>query len=491
MLNRPLLKAVQSKIVRLISSRNALSAVWSSFDAIVYPILMLLVTPYFINKLGADLYGIWMLVNTVIASIGILNVGFGDATIKYVAQYEARNDRNGANKIIATTFSMYLVLCALVVAVAFGIAFLVKLNLIFTVVGNYSALAYTIIPIAGATLGAKFIEQIFLAAFKGYSRYDVSAKISIVVKVITIVTNVIMLYLGYSLLAIFVASLIIAVVFLVVEGYMVYYFFGFNSFIPRFEKQYMKEVFSFGIWTWSLSILGLVSSQIDKYLVITLADIKTFAFYSIAVTIFNQIHNLFSSSVSWVFPFISNKIHNNEDILPFYRKAQWMFISFACLSLTVFFAFKGPFLLLWMGPDTYEKTWRFVDLFICFNFIMSGTILPFYFLNGSGYFKLNTFINLLSVIARLVFIPLMYRLMNTEGLVWGLILSGLVIIPFQMNFFSSQILKQKSLWNGVKFIFPFCLYLLVLETSNTYFIFLIMFAVLLYLIYLFKPHEKL
>src|ERR1035437_5120491 len=183
-------------ITNFIKSKNISNAAWSSIEAVIYPALMLVATPIFIQKLGVELYGIWMLVNTIVASIGILNIGLGDATIKFVSKNLALKDKDGVIKIISATYSLYLILAILVMAIGFVFAFLLKNFNLFHVSEAYMSVTCHTIQIAGITLGLKFIEQIFLAVFKGYQRYDLAAKVSIIGKIITILVNLLLVYLG-------------------------------------------------------------------------------------------------------------------------------------------------------------------------------------------------------------------------------------------------------------------------------------------------------
>jgi O-antigen/teichoic acid export membrane protein len=482
--------ALFGQILTLLKSKRAGSAIWNSLEAVIYPFLMLLATPYFIDRLGAELYGIWMLVNTVIASIGILNVGFGDATIKYIVQYEAKNDRHGAHKIIQTNLTIYGLLALIVTAVALVIGYLVKNGIILKVVKDNAELTATVIVIAGATLGLKFIEQIFLAAFKGYDRYDVASQVSMIGKMATIGVNVLMVVSGYSLAAVFIGTFVVTVLMLLLEAYLSYRLLSYKFFRPTIERKLLREVLSFGIWTWSLSVMGLISTQIDKYLVVTLADLTVFAYYSLAFTVFSQFHNLFAASVAWVFPVVSRKIHNNENIVSFYMNLQWGFLSLVAVTLTAVYLVKEPLLRIWLGEQSMVNVIPFVRLFLCLNFVMAATIIPYYFLNGSGYFRLNAYYNVANLVMRFICIPLMYYLIGLQGLVMGLILATMLVFPFQMYSFYDAVLGRKGFSIAVKIIVPFVLFLGVLATSNVFFILLILTAVLVILPLLFKPQLK-
>ncbi len=452
--------------LNFIRSKNLWNATWSSLDAVVYPTLMLLSTPIFINKLGVELYGLWMFVNTIIASIGILNIGLGDATVKFISKYLVEGNKHKVNKVIEATYAVYLVLCVVVLIVTIILAFIIREYNWLNLPQKNNELIFQTIQIAGVTLGLKFIEQIFLAVFKGFERYDLSAKLSLFGKVSSLVANLILVYLNYSLFDIFISTCLITAVYLFVEGWMVYRFTGFVKFIPSFEKKYIKEIFSFGIWTWFQSIIGIASGQVDKFIVLSLSDIKVFAYYSLALTVFTQIHSFFSASISWIFPVISKKIYAGERVDFLYNKIQFYFLSIVTIILSLFYIVKDPFILYWLKDETYKHTIDFISLFVCYNLVMATTIIPYYFLNSSSYFKLNTIFMLINLASRAVFIPLMFYTMEIKGLVIGLIVSGLVVSPIQMYYFNKKVLSNDSILNGAGVALPGLVFLLVYTQNN-------------------------
>jgi O-antigen/teichoic acid export membrane protein len=457
---------VKQAFLNFIRSKNLWNATWSSLDAVVYPTLMLLATPVFISKLGVELYGLWMFVNTIVASIGVLNIGLGDATVKFISKYLVEGNRHKVNKVIEATYAVYLVLCAAVLIVTIILAFIIREYNWLNLPPKNNELIFKTIQIAGVTLGLKFIEQIFLAVFKGFERYDLSAKLSLFGKVTSLVANLVLVTLDYSLLYIFISSCVITAVYLFVEGWMVYRFTKFTSFIPSFDKKYIREIFSFGIWTWFQSIIGIASGQVDKFIVLSLSDIKVFAYYSLALTVFTQIHSFFSASISWIFPVISKKVYAGERVDFLYNKIQFYFLSIVTLILSFFYVVKDPFILYWLKEDTYKQTIDFISLFVCYNLVMATTIIPYYFLNSSNYFRLNTIFMLINLASRAVFIPLMFRFMETKGLVVGLIVSGLVVSPIQMYFFNKKILSNDNILNAVSVALPGLIFLLVYTQNN-------------------------
>ncbi len=473
-------------ILNFARSKNINNAAWSVVDAVVYPALMLLATPVFIEKLGVEMYGLWMFINTIMASIGVLNIGLGDATVKFVSKYLASGEKEKVNKVIGATYSVYLVLCGAVMLVAVAVSFVLKEYNWLHLSKERNELVFYTIQIAGLTLGLKFMEQIFLAVFKGYERYDVAAKISTIGKVTTLGANLILVLLNFSLIYIFIGSCMLTLAYLLVEAWLVYRFSNFKSFLPSFEKLYIREVFSFGIWTWFQSILGIFSGQIDKFIVVSVSDIKTFAYYSIAFTIFTQIHGVFSASVSWIFPVVSKKIYMGQQVKSMYNKIQFYFLGGVAVLLTAFYLIKDPFILLWLKQDTYDHTIDFIRLFVAVNMITAINVVPNYFFSGSSHFKLSTIFTAMTLVSRMVLIPLTYYLLGTLGLMYGVLLSTALMIPIQYSYFTKTVLKHHDPLAGLKVLMPAIFFFFASQTNNIWII-LLCLVVMLFCYRLFFP----
>ena len=67
---------------------------------------MLVAAPFLVHRLGLSQYGIWMLVNAILGSMGTLSMGFGDATVKYVSAYRGQNNLVGVEHTIRATLTI-------------------------------------------------------------------------------------------------------------------------------------------------------------------------------------------------------------------------------------------------------------------------------------------------------------------------------------------------------------------------------------------------
>ena len=92
---------------------------YSVIDALTIPVLMLLATPIFIDHLGIESYGIWMLVNSIVASLSIVNIGGIDTIIKYVSFYRGKNNKAGIGEVFSSIFILQVLLLILLTLVFF------------------------------------------------------------------------------------------------------------------------------------------------------------------------------------------------------------------------------------------------------------------------------------------------------------------------------------------------------------------------------------
>ena len=87
-------------IARNVSSR------WLAFA--VEAVLGLVMLPFNLTHLGSAAYGLWVLTASVTVHFSVLNLGFGGALVKFVAQYRAHQRARAINEIASTLFFIFL-----------------------------------------------------------------------------------------------------------------------------------------------------------------------------------------------------------------------------------------------------------------------------------------------------------------------------------------------------------------------------------------------
>lgn len=137
-----------------------------------------LLTPFLVHALGADAYGLWVLVGSAFAYGTLLDLGIGGAVVKYVAEDRARGDDASANTLLATSLRIFLALGVLVAAAGVAAALLVP-----RWIDAPPALRPAVAPLVvltGLHIGATLALTPMAVALQGLQRYDLYNAVGVV-----------------------------------------------------------------------------------------------------------------------------------------------------------------------------------------------------------------------------------------------------------------------------------------------------------------------
>ena len=71
-------------------------------------------TPILVDGLGDDRYGIWVFVESIIQYLALLDLGITAAVVKYVAKFNATQDKEEVNRVYSSSIAIFSALGLLV-----------------------------------------------------------------------------------------------------------------------------------------------------------------------------------------------------------------------------------------------------------------------------------------------------------------------------------------------------------------------------------------
>lgn len=441
------------------------NSVWTFLELTLYPLLMIVGVRVFIQHLGIEQYGLWMLVTHITLGLSLLNIGVGDSNIRHIASYRA----TGENAMISRVFSYNLLFALLLCAAAAlaGIAmFFTNFITLFCEPQNLPT-ANTILLLASISAGIRFIESATLSTFKAFERFDLSSKLNIVSKNSVVLINLLQVAFGKGLTDILYTTVIINASNVLIQLFVL------NRYSPgifRFPgASVLKErshSLIYNFWYWLQSSIALAGFLADKLVVARLTDVKTLGYYSIASMIGANIHNFFLSFGGFIFPRVSYKLAHNRDLGPMYFISRslialpgWLLILFLMLA-------GDPLFKLWLGPETYAGSILFIKLYLVFEAGMLLIIAPFHFINGGSQLKLNSIFEI--TIRGTHFISMLagYYFGGVNGIIWGLIFTTLINIPFQYYVFHKYVIRGIGNLQFATVIMPVLFMVAMLASDN-------------------------
>lgn len=111
-------------------SRNVLSNLAGTAVALIVGFFLM---PFVVHRIGLTAFGIWMLVNSLVGYMGLLDIGLSPTLIKKSAEYLAKDDKEGLNQTVSTIFTFYLLIGVIVGIAIFGLSFV--LPQVFNITG--------------------------------------------------------------------------------------------------------------------------------------------------------------------------------------------------------------------------------------------------------------------------------------------------------------------------------------------------------------------
>jgi O-antigen/teichoic acid export membrane protein len=222
--------------------------------------------PFNLTHLGAAAYGVWMLAGSVTAHFSFLDLGFGSAFVRFVAQYRARRDARALNEVASTLFFVFAgVGCA-----AYAIAALVAFNLdsLFRITGAQAEIGKWILLVVGVQVACNFPFSVYGGVVNGFQRYDVNARVAIVSSVTIAVVNVAVLSAGFGLITLVSATTAARILFYFVYRLNAHQIYPALEIRPGlFRRGRLREVMGFSVYSFLLDTGHRLNYQLDQIVI--------------------------------------------------------------------------------------------------------------------------------------------------------------------------------------------------------------------------------
>jgi O-antigen/teichoic acid export membrane protein len=390
--------------------RSASNAVYNVTDYLAQPVLMVVFAPLLVRHLGLDHYGLWMLVSALAGTFGILQVGLGDATTKYVSAYRGQDDLPSVVRVIRGTLTLSILLSGLTTLTLFLLAPILVRH-VFKIEPSDYLMATRAIQIGTWVLLLRSVSAVFSNTLRAHEAYGPSTRITAFVKVAIVASAVALALGGRGVVAIMYSTVGLTVVGLILLVLAVQRLLPGVSFWPTLETRTWREVFHFSLYSWIQGISSSAFSQADRLLIAGLLGTSALAYYTICVQLAQQVHGLPAAAFDFLFPHVSAKHRSGKEkgVKRVYRLAIAANILLSA-SLTLPLVFFGRRILsMWMGKSFADHSYLPLSILALSFFMLSLNVAPHFTLLGLGKIRFVSLTNLfggaLSLVGAVALIP--------------------------------------------------------------------------------------
>lgn len=249
-----------TKPARPRGERFVINVLWSWTGVAANLFVGFIITPFIIRRLGAEQYGIWGLIFSILDYFWFFDLGLNTAVCNFCARFIAVKNHEKINELISTAL-FYFSLIALTV---WAIAPFAARNAyrFFHVSPAYRPQFANLVLITTISWGVCIVLHMFVSALDGFQRFDLTSRVWVAMLALRSAGYFLVLQSGHGLVAmaaIFVGSQIL--------GYILN-FLNFRRVFPQLRMSFsyvrfamFRDIFRYGVKSFTANSSTLVLNQ--------------------------------------------------------------------------------------------------------------------------------------------------------------------------------------------------------------------------------------
>jgi O-antigen/teichoic acid export membrane protein len=329
-------------------------------------LVSIIYTPIMLRLLGQSEYGLYNLVASVVAYLGVLNFGFGSAYMRYYSRYKIQDDREK----IATLNGMFLIIFSFIglIAVIAGTMLAMNTEAIFGSELTVTELsrAKILMMILVINLAISFPNIVFTSHITANEKF-VFHKLVQMIKIVANPFVVLpLLILGYGSVGMVIATTFLNFTIEVINAVYCIKKLKMRFSFKNFDFKLMREMTVFSSFIFMNLLIDQINWNVDKFILGRFHGTISVAVYGLAAQL-NNYYLSISTAISSVFiprvhRLVATSDNNNELTNLFTRIGRIQFIILSLIASGLIF-FGRPFINMWAGKN-YDDSYPIVLLLI-------------------------------------------------------------------------------------------------------------------------------
>jgi len=375
--------------------------------------------PFNLRHLGQDAYGLWMLSAGVTIHFSVLDMGYGSAVVKFIAQYRAHRDARALNEIASTMFFVYAAIgvAAYLVVIALALNF----QHFFNITPEQAEIGKWILLIIGLNLACNFPFSVFGGVIDGFQRYDRNNIVAIVTSVAVALANAAVLMAGYGLVALVAATTTVRLL-----AYGVYRMNAYRIYPPLrirasfFRKSRLREVTGFSVYSSVIDWANKLNYELDEIVIGIYLGTGPVAVWAVADRIIAGIQRLTNQVNGVLFPFIvdSDQTNRNERLQRVLLEGTRLSVATVVPIAVGLILLAYPLVHAWVGEKMIGSA-PVIQILAIVVALRVGNATATTLLKGAGRVKYLAAVNLATGLANLVISALLVKPFGLVGVAVG------------------------------------------------------------------------
>jgi O-antigen/teichoic acid export membrane protein len=323
---------------------------WVAFAAQLAAAFFL--SPILVHGLGPDRYGIWSLVESVLAYLMLFDLGVAVSVVRYVARFEATRDQEGLNRVFSTSVCIFTVAGAGVLAVALALAF--PAFGLLHVPAELADEGRWMLALLGLNLGVGLPLSVFSCVLDGLGRYPAKSAVRTAGLLLRSVLFLAVVRAGGGLVPLAVAITAYSMLeHLALAVAARHYLPGLRFSLRLVDRATFRTIRGYSVHALLAMVAGRISFQTDAIVIGAFLAPQFITFFMVAGRLVEYAKDSLRVATSVLTPAASALEARGDDaglrgvLVGSTRYVLWLILP---VQLGLMLLGK-PFLALWMGPD--------------------------------------------------------------------------------------------------------------------------------------------
>lgn len=309
-------------------------------------------TPFMLRMMGKSEYGLYALAASVIAYLSMLDLGFGNAVIRYTAKFRAE----GKQEEQYAMFGMFTVLYGIIgiVALIAGCILYFNLDLIFgqSLTAMELARAKTIVMLMVINLALTFPLSIYGAIITAYEDFVFLRIVQILRILLNTGVMIVLLSYGYRAVAMVVVQTVFNLSTLILNAFYCKKHIKVKLVFGKTDKHLLREIAIYSFWIFLNAIMDRIYWSTGQFVLGAVVGTAAVAVFAVAIQL-EGMYMMFSTAIVGVFlPRVTamvSKSNNQKEISDLFIKTGRIQYIIMAFILSGFIVFGRQFIQYWAG----------------------------------------------------------------------------------------------------------------------------------------------
>ncbi len=354
-----------------LKSKSKKTAVVLSYCTLVLQTLStMILTRFYLERLGTDTYGLYQMIYSVAQYILILDLGISSVMVRYISEFRAKED---SKKIENFAFHFALIVgVILTIVMAIGYVANMSIERIYTsLTPTEYDISHQLMKIMIIQLMFTIISHYFRGLCEAFENFTFARIVTLLQIVLNFMLSVTFVWTGFGVLGIAMANTIVVILNTLIMMVFTLFVSKIRIRFHSWEFSLFKPVFILMLAMLLQSIVGHVNSTADKTILGIMCTKKDVSVYAVSATIITMFNTL-PSSISSVFQPSATRMvvseASDEQLTDFVIRPGRLQFMITGGFIAGFIILGQDFVVCWAGTDM-KDAWLYVLLILVPNMI--------------------------------------------------------------------------------------------------------------------------